>query len=114
VRSRLVLLLVAAVAGCGGDGSTGSTTTTRVTTGQVTTTFPSLGCDVAAQCFPQLAQETLARCPASRLDAHGRRVRRRLEKLLARIAAVDLHNEEAYVAANAVIAARAELERICR
>jgi hypothetical protein len=77
-------------------------------------TRPSnLGCDVVAQCFPELARATLERCPPNRLDARGREARRRLERLLARIANVDLHNERAYEASDAAMAALADLEEEC-
>ena len=118
VRVWHVVLVAAAVAvlmGCGDDDSAGgSATTAPAATAPVSTRPSNLGCDVVAQCFPELARATLERCPASRLDARGREARRRLERLLARIADVDLHNEQAYEASDAVVQALDELERVCR
>jgi hypothetical protein len=112
-----VALVAAAVVvrgGCGGDDSAGGSDTTAPAVTTPTTTRPSnLGCDVVAQCFPELARATLERCPASRLDRRGREARRRLERLLARIAHVDLHNELAYEASDAARAALADLEQEC-
>jgi hypothetical protein len=94
LRSLLLVAVVAAVAGCGGQKSADSRGTTASTAPEPAVTGPpSLGCDVVAQCSPQLARDTLARCPASRLSPRGREARERLERLLQRIAVVDLHNE---------------------
>jgi hypothetical protein len=101
----LTLLL----AGCGGgtDASGPSTATTGATT--VTDAEPagppSLGCDYLPHCYAEWAEEALARCPADTLDAAGRELRTRLQRQLARIEDVDLHNEQAYEAFEAVGAA---------
>lgn len=97
----------------GGNGSAGPPTTVAPATAPVTTRASNLGCDVVAQCFPEQARATLERCPASRLDSRGREARRRLERLLARIADVDLHNEQAYEASDAAMAALADFEEEC-
>jgi hypothetical protein len=114
LRSLLLVAVVAAVAGCGGQKSADSRGTTASTAPEPAVTGPpSLGCDVVAQCSPQLARDTLARCPASRLSPRGREARERLERLLQRIAVVDLHNEQAYEEYDALLAALAEVERAC-
>jgi hypothetical protein len=110
----LLVTAVAVVAGCGGGKSPDSQRTTASTGRERAVTGPpSLGCDVVAQCAPQLAQDTLARCPARRLSARGREARKRLERLLARIAVVDLHNEQAYAEYDALLDALAEVEQAC-
>jgi hypothetical protein len=113
VRIGVVLLLAIALAtACGGENpavETAPTPAERATPARL----PNLGCDVQAQCFPQLAQQALDRCPASRLSRDGRLVRRRLERLLAQVAYVDLHNARAYQTTNALVAALEELERAC-
>jgi hypothetical protein len=118
IRSAvLIAVAVALLGGCGGGHSTGeaAATTTAPPPEPVTTTGPpSLGCDVIVLCLPETARAALERCPASRLDARGRAARRRLERLLARIDEVDLHNEQAYEASDAAMAALAELENGCR
>jgi hypothetical protein len=110
----LPLVLVAALAGCGGDrGADGPTPTAPAQTEPVATGLPKLGCDVVAQCLPEFARSTLERCPASRLNARGRQARRRLEKLLAQIEAVDLHNKQADLASPAAMSALTQLEQEC-
>jgi hypothetical protein len=110
----LVAAALAALTGCGSDESArGSATTAPAATPPVSTRPSNLGCDVVARCFPELARATLERCPASRLDARGREARRRLERLLARIADVDLHNERAYSVSGAATAALADFEEEC-
>ena len=110
----LLVTAVGVVAGCGGGNSAQSPGTTASTAPEpVVSGPPSLGCDVVAQCSPQLAQDTLARCPASRLSPRGREARKRLERLLDRIAVVDLHNEQAYEEYDALLAALAEVEQAC-
>ena len=113
---RLLLLVAAltAVAGCGGEKSAQSQGTTASTAREPAATGPpSLGCDLLPQCAPQLAQDTLAGCPASRLSPRGRDARERLERLLQRIAVVDLHNEQAYEEYEAMLAALDEVEHAC-
>jgi hypothetical protein len=68
---------------------------------------------VIVVCVPQVAHETLARCPASRLSPDGRHARKRLEKALAEIEGVDLHNKQADEASAAAALALAQLERAC-
>jgi hypothetical protein len=114
LRRLLLVTAVAAVAGCGGGKSADSGGTTASTGREPAVSGPpSLGCDVVAQCAPQLAQDTLARCPASRLSPRGREARTRLERLLQRIAVVDLHNEQAYEEYDALLAALDEVEQAC-
>jgi hypothetical protein len=59
------------------------------------------------------AEETLKRCPPSRLDAQGRKARSRLVRFLARIERVDLHNRQVDEAYAAAMKALADLERAC-
>ena len=107
----MISLVATALAGCGGASS--ESTVAPATTERVAVTQPNTGCDAAARCLPALAQATLARCPAASLDARGRDARRRLEKLVDRIADVDLHNEQAYEASDAAATALARLEEAC-
>ena len=114
IRVPLALLVVVGgLAGCAGGGDEPESAAAHADGEPTTTQLSSVGCDVAAQCFPQLAQATLDRCPARRLSPHGQEARRRLERVLARITGVDLHNEQAYEATDAVLAALAELEQAC-
>jgi hypothetical protein len=114
MRVPLALLVVlAALAGCGENGEETAEPPAPAARDVAATRPSSVGCDVVAQCFPQLAQATLERCPRSRLSPRGREARRRLERLLARITDVDLHNEQAYEATDAVLAALADLEQAC-
>lgn len=132
------ILVVAAMAalttGCGGAAETpdhsaataDATAEATESTGEATTDeepapkpdssapYPSLGCDVLPRCAPDHAATMLEECPESRLDAEGREVRRRLDRLLARSNAIDLHNEQAYEAQEALIAAVHQLEAECR
>jgi hypothetical protein len=115
-RSTAAVLLVAAgLAGCGGGDDTAApppTTGARpAATGTVAAPIP--GCDVVVVCVPQVAHETLARCPAGRLGHEGRHARKRLEKALAEIEGVDLHNKQADEASAAAVLALAQLERAC-
>jgi hypothetical protein len=112
--SRFALLAsIAALAACGGDAGREAVAGTTSDRKPATTQPPNLGCDVVVQCFPTQAQATLDRCPPDQLDARGREARKRLERLLARIADVDLHNEQAYEATDAAMAALAEFEEAC-
>jgi hypothetical protein len=115
MRSRLVVfvLAVAAVGGCGGDEDPAARPAATTPEPTQARRSPNLGCDVPAQCFPLQAEQTLARCPAAGLSPAGRKARVRLERLLARIADVDLHNKQADEASEAVRRALAELERAC-
>jgi hypothetical protein len=105
----------AAVAGCGGsERSAGDApTTARVETEAATPRSPTLACDVVAVCLPEIAHETLERCPANQLSRHGRLARRRLENALAHIEDVDLHNKLADLAPATALAALTELEKAC-
>jgi hypothetical protein len=108
-----LLLAVGALAGCGGDEDRSAEPPPPAAPAATTTRLSNVGCDSVDQCFPQLAQATLARCPAERLSPGGRESRQRLERLLARITDVDLHNEQAYEATGAVREALADLEQAC-
>ncbi len=74
---------------------------------------PTPGCDVVVVCVPQVAHDMLARCPEKRLNADGRHARKRLERVLAQIEEVDLHNKQAYEAENAAQQALTQLEKAC-
>jgi hypothetical protein len=114
IRVPLALLLAAgALAGCSGGGESSAETPPPPPPEPTTTRLSNVGCDSVDQCLPLLAQATLDRCPAGRLSPHGREVRRRLERLLARITGVDLHNEQAYEATDAVRVALTDLEQAC-
>jgi hypothetical protein len=115
VRTRLAVLVLAAVAvaGCGGEEDQAARPPATTPEPAPARQTSNVGCDVPAQCFPLQAEQTLARCPASRLSPAGRRARRRLERLLTRIADIDLHNKQADEASAAVLRALAELERAC-
>ena len=86
---------------------------TQTETETVRTGPPSLGCDVVPVCLPEIAHETLERCPASRLSAEGLHARRRLVKVLEQIESVDLHNKQAYEANDAAADALSKLEEAC-
>jgi hypothetical protein len=93
-------LIVLAGASCGGNDEPSSEPVAEPV--PTTAGYSRIGCDVPSACSTANAEETLKRCPASRLDAPGRKTRKRLERLLARIERVDLHNkqvDEAYAAA---------------
>jgi hypothetical protein len=123
----LLLLTVAAtiVVGCGGEGEASepaaapveSTTTVEpeppVGNPDMSSPYPSLGCDVLPRCAPELAATMLEQCPESRLDAEGRRARERVQKLLARSQEIDLHNEQAYEAQEALMDAIDALQAEC-
>ena len=111
MRLFVLALAAAALAGCGGSSSEDAVA--PAATERAAVTQPNAGCDAGAQCLPALAQAALARCPAASLDARGRDARRRLEKLVDRIADVDLHNEQAYEASDAAATALARLEEAC-
>lgn len=114
MRLQLALLVaLGALAGCGTNGKEAAEPAAPPPRSAAATGRSNVGCDVVAQCFPQLAQATLDRCPRSRLSPRGREARRRLERLLARITDVDLHNEQAYEATDAVVAALRQLEQAC-
>ena len=114
MRTRLaVFVIAAAVAGCGGDDDQTARPPAPAPEPAQARRTSNVGCDVPAQCFPLQAEQTLARCPAARLSPAGRKARRRLERLLERIADVDLHNKQVDEATEAVRRALAELERAC-
>jgi hypothetical protein len=75
--------------------------------------YPSPDCEGGLECYAQRAKEALARCPERHLDATGRAARARLQRLLARIEEVDLHNEQAYEAYEAVGTGLAEFGKHC-
>lgn len=110
--ARIVLLIVLVAAGCGGSDEASET---RASPSPASETVGSsrVGCDVPSACSTVNAEETLKRCPASRLDAQGRKGRKRLERLLARIERVDLHNKQVDEAYAAAMRALAALERAC-
>jgi hypothetical protein len=113
--SRLAVLAVAAaaLAGCGGGDDPAARPAAPSPEPAQAGRTSNVGCDIPAQCFPLQAEQTLARCPAAGLSPAGRRARRRLERLLVRIADIDLHNKQADEASEAVRRALAELERAC-
>jgi hypothetical protein len=114
IRVLLALLLAAgAVAGCSGGGDSSTESPPPPPPANTTTRLSNVGCDSVDQCLPQLAQATLDRCPVARLSLRGREARRRLERLLARITSVDLHNEQAYEATDAVRTTLTDLEQAC-
>jgi hypothetical protein len=104
-------LIVLAVAACGGSDE--STPEPAAEPAPTTAGSSRIGCDVTTACPTVNAEETLKRCPASRLDARGRKTRKRLERLLARIERVDLHNKQVDEAYAAAIRALEDLERAC-
>lgn len=110
--ARVVLLIVLVAGGCGGSDEASSPRASPSPASE-SVRNSRVGCDVPSACSTVNAEETLKRCPASRLDANGRKARKRLERLLARVERVDLHNkrvDEAYAAAMRALAA---LERAC-
>jgi hypothetical protein len=109
--ARTAVLIVLATAGCGGGG--GDVSRRAPPPAQTTVGASRVGCDVPSACSTVNAEETLKRCPASRLDAHGRKARKRLERLLARIERVDLHNKQVDEAYAAAMKAVDDLERAC-
>jgi hypothetical protein len=111
IASLTVVVIALAASGCGGSGEASAPVST--TDAPKASRSSRVGCDVAAQCATVNAQETLKRCPASRLDARGRKARKRLERLLARIERVDLHNKQVDEAYAAAMKALEELERTC-
>jgi len=111
--ARLTVVVIAlAASGCGGSGES-SDSVTSIKEAPKTVGYSRVGCDVSAECSTVSAEETLKRCPAERLDARGRKARRRLERLLARIERVDLHNQQVDAAYAAAMRALADLEREC-
>jgi hypothetical protein len=108
--ARIGVLIVLAAAGCGGSDGTSAPAPAPPPTGF---TASRLGCDVPSTCSTVNAEETLKRCPPSRLDARGRKTRRRLVRFLARIERVDLHNRQVDEAYAAAMKALADLERAC-
>jgi hypothetical protein len=112
---RMVLgavLIAVAASGCGGSDEA-SEPRAAPSSAPKTVASSRLGCDVPSACSTVNAEETLKRCPASRLDAEGRKARQRLERLLARIERVDLHNKQVDEAYAATMSALADLERAC-
>lgn len=110
---RIVLgavLIVLAVAGCGGSEEAAKPASSPPS---ATVSYSRVGCDTEAQCSTVNAEETLKRCPPDRLDARGRKARKRLERFLARIERVDLHNKQVDEAYAATMKALADLERAC-
>ena len=108
--ARIVVLIVLTAPACGGSDESPRPATSEA---PKTVGYSRVGCDVAAQCSTVNAEETLKRCPASRLDARGRKARKRLERLLARIERVDLHNKQVDAAYAAAMRALEDLERAC-
>src|SRR5262245_24922468 len=115
--SVAVLAVTAVLAGCGGGEGDSAAPPANTTAGRQTTTekvqAPTPGCDVLVVCVPEVAHEMLARCPAKRLNADGRHARKRLERVLAQIEEVDLHNKQAYEAESAAQQAFTQLEKAC-
>jgi hypothetical protein len=112
---RIVLgtvLIVLAASGCGGSDEA-SEPRAAPSAPSRTVASSRVGCDVPSACSTVNAEETLKRCPASRLDAQGRKARIRLERLLAQIERVDLHNKQVDEAYAATMSALAALERAC-
>ena len=106
------MLIVLTAAGCGGAGQEDRPAASAAPP-SVSTSSSRIGCDVPSSCSTVNAEETLKRCPASRLDARGRKARKRLERLLARIERVDLHNKQVDEAYAAAMRAVEDLEREC-
>jgi len=100
------VLIVLAASGCGGGEEASKPASSPVS-------YSRVGCDTEAQCSTVNAEETLKRCPADRLNARGRKARKRLERLLARIERVDLHNKQVDEAYAATMKALEDLERAC-
>lgn len=110
--ARVVVLIVLTATGCGGGDHASKPTAPPAPPGAVSSSS-RLGCDVPSACSTVEAEETLKRCPASRLDARGRKLRERLVRLLARIERVDLHNRQVDEAYAAAMKALTDLERAC-
>ena len=110
IRFALVAVLIVLAAGCGGSDEAPEPAPAQA---PGTVSYSRVGCDSEAQCSTVNAEETLKRCPASRLDARGRKARKRLERLLARIERVDLHNKQVDEAYAATMKALQDLERAC-
>ncbi len=107
-------MAVVGLAGCGGGERSVGDAATTIAPVETAAPLPStVGCDEVAVCLPEIAHETLERCPASRLSRHGRLARRRLENAIEQIEDVDLHNKLADLAPAAALAALTELERAC-
>lgn len=111
--ARVVLLIALTATGCGGGGGQASKPTAPPAPPGSVSTSSRLGCDVPSACSTVEAEETLKRCPASRLDARGRKTRERLVRLLAPIERVDLHNRQVDEAYAAAMKALTDLERAC-
>jgi hypothetical protein len=75
--------------------------------------YPSPDCEGGLECYAQRAKEALARCPERNLDTTGRAARARLQRLLSRVDGVDLHNEQAYEAYEALGNGLAQFGRHC-
>jgi hypothetical protein len=110
IAAIAVLIVLAAVA-CSGSGQEDRSAAPEAS--PTVTRSSRIGCDVPTSCSTVNAEETLKRCPASRLDARGRKARKRLERLLARIERVDLHNKQVDEAYAAAMRAVEDLERAC-
>src|SRR5215213_4934753 len=79
--ARVVVLIVLTATGCGGRDQASKPTAPPAPPGPVSSSS-RLGCDGPSACSTVEAEETLKRCPASRLDARGRTIRERLVRLL--------------------------------
>jgi len=110
--ARVVVLIVLTATGCGGRDQASKPTAPPAPPGPVSSSS-RLGCDGPSACSTVEAEETLKRCPASRLDARGRTIRERVIRLLARIERVDLHNRQVDAAYAAAMKALIDLERAC-
>jgi len=110
--ARVVVLIVLTATGCGGRDQASKPTAPPAPPGPVSSSS-RVGCDVPSACSTVEAEETLKRCPASRLDARGRTIRERVIRLLARIERVDLHNRQVDAAYAAAMKALIDLERAC-
>jgi len=106
----IAVLIALAATGCGGSGDASAPASTK---NAPTVSQSRVGCDVPAQCSTVQAEETLKRCPPGRLSARGRKARKRLERLLARIENVDLHNKQVDEPYSAAMRALGDLERAC-
>ena len=111
--ARAAVLIVLAAAGCGGREDQAATRTAPPAPSSAVTSASRVGCDLPSTCSTVEAEETLKRCPASRLSAPGRTARARLVRLLARIERVDLHNRQVDETYAAAMKALRDLERAC-
>jgi hypothetical protein len=109
--ARVIVLIALAATGCGGSDATSSTPPAPPPS--AVNSSSRLGCDTPSACSTVEAEETLKRCPPTRLDARGRKARARLVRLVARIERVDLHNRQVDEAYAATMKALRDLERAC-